>query len=189
MVKAEYKRDQVVTIISSVLEKIERTQPVPLDVVNEIRDLHDLIQQTRADLAQARPQDINGTMVPNATDELDEVVEETAKATDAIMDACDVMQSLDIPEPYKSAVVDQVTKIYEACSFQDITGQRIRKVVRTLRDIEGRIDNLLVAFPAGEGEKDAVKESGSVSPLLNGPQLGGQGVSQDEIDKLLASFD
>ena len=35
-----------------------------------------------------------------------------------------------------------VTRIYEACSFQDITGQRIGKVVTALKAIEGRVQQV-----------------------------------------------
>ena len=35
-----------------------------------------------------------------------------------------------------SALMDAVTKIYEASAFQDITGQRITKVVRMLQSLE-----------------------------------------------------
>jgi chemotaxis protein CheZ len=82
-------------------------------------------------------------------------------------------------------------KIFEACSFQDITGQRISKVVGTLREIEGAVDKLLNLF--GPGDADPLPEMEDTrsedEQLLNGPQLDGQGVSQDDIDKLLAEFD
>lgn len=81
-------------------------------------------------------------------------------------------------------------KIFEACSFQDITGQRIRKVVRTLTDIEERVGHLISLLgdkAAGTGDNED-KRVGDAR-LLNGPQLPPQAVSQDEIDKLLAELD
>ena len=43
---------------------------------------------------------------------------------------------------------DAVTQIYEACSFQDITGQRITKVVTTLKAIEGKVAHIISTFGA-----------------------------------------
>ena len=87
-------------------------------------------------------------------------------------------------------IEEQVIKIFEACSFQDITGQRITKVVATLKTIEGKVETLVNAlgnkmpgfYEDADGEDDEVS-------LLNGPQLPDQAISQDDIDKLLAEFD
>ncbi|MCK5167792.1 MAG: protein phosphatase CheZ, partial [Rhodospirillaceae bacterium] len=98
-----------------------------------------------------------------------------------------------------STLMSSTTKIYEACTFQDITGQRINKVVTTLQHIEGRIDLLIKVFEiktdkpitAKEEQKSnngEAKEAGD-GDLLEGPQIKGQGSSQAEIDDLLASFD
>ena len=84
-----------------------------------------------------------------------------------------------------------VTRIYEACSFQDITGQRITKVVRTLKSIEDRIAAIVATFAdRAPGTEDAPRAPPQDRPsLLNGPQLPGNGVDQAEIDRLLASLD
>lgn len=193
--KESYKRDEVAVILDTVLKKVEKPAPHN-DITKDIVELSETINKLRAKLAEARPQDISGSSSA-ATDELDEVVEETAKATDSIMDCCDELQALDIPEPHKQAVVDKVTRIYEACSFQDITGQRISKVVKTLKDIEDKIAAMMETLGPGiQDHIDAARaqDTSNDKPitdqdLLNGPQLEGQGVSQDDIDKLLAEFD
>jgi chemotaxis protein CheZ len=88
--------------------------------------------------------------------------------------------------------VDEHTgEIFTACSFQDITGQRITKVVRSLKFVEERVNALigmwgrdeLAATQAEAAPVDADKA------LLNGPQLAGQGVSQDDVDRLLKGTD
>lgn len=192
MAKDEYKRGEVETILNSVLSKVNNksAQP-PADITNDIKELADIIQKTRSELIQARPHDINDAFIPTATDELDEVVEETATATDKIMDQCDALQALDIPSPYKEQVGEKVTQIFEACSFQDITGQRIRKVVRTLQDIEEKIKHLttMLGIETDPNATPYVDGRKGDEALLNGPQLDNQGVSQEDIDKLLADFD
>ena len=85
-----------------------------------------------------------------------------------------------------------MTRIYEACNFQDITGQRINKVVKTLKYIEEKIDALLTAF--GEGLADAPPppppEPGDENArLMHGPQLPAVANKQDEIDAILASLE
>jgi chemotaxis protein CheZ len=92
-----------------------------------------------------------------------------------------------------------VTRIYEACSFQDITGQRIGKVVTALKAIETRISSVVSAASGMPGAVPAPAAAAVARPLddgrtegeklANGPQLPGSGVSQSEIDRLLASFD
>jgi chemotaxis protein CheZ len=93
-------------------------------------------------------------------------------------------------------IMNATTEIYEACGFQDITGQRITKVVKALKDIEEKIDALVEAFgseiakykksaPEEEPEPEAVTDE----DLLNGPQLKEKAQTQEEIDVLLASFD
>ncbi len=94
-----------------------------------------------------------------------------------------------------------MTRIYEACSFQDITGQRISKVVTVLQNVETRVDALLTAFGTEAGTAASGTEVSAEAPvttessadsekdLLSGPQGPGAGNSQEEIDALLASFD
>ena len=78
-------------------------------------------------------------------------------------------------------VQDETIKIYEACSFQDITGQRISKVVTALKIIETRIEAITGRYGMSNVAR-GVEESDS---LLNGPQSADLAISQDEIDKLL----
>jgi len=82
------------------------------------------------------------------------------------------------------------TQIMLACGFQDLTGQRINKVVSTLAFVEERVHNMISIW--GEdafsdlpvSDKDDTEEKPEDSELLNGPQLQGEGISQDDIDKL-----
>ena len=91
-------------------------------------------------------------------------------------------------ETTSAALQDATTRIYEACSFQDITGQRITKVVATLKTIDAKVAQIVAAF-SGRSIDVAVPEPEPVGALLNGPQLPGQAMDQSDIDKLLASFD
>ena len=64
------------------------------------------------------------------------------------------------------------TKIYEACSFQDITGQRITKVVTTLKTIESKVAHIVNTFGAtAAGTRVLSAHVATDADLLNGPQL------------------
>lgn len=96
-------------------------------------------------------------------------------------------------EAYQQLVNDKVMVIFGACSFQDITGQRISKVVETLEHIESRVSHFASAIgaedtelPSSEREDKRKKRKKRKNDLiLNGPAMDGKGVSQDDIDALL----
>ena len=101
-------------------------------------------------------------------------------ATGQILDSCEALEELAraLPDESALALTYAVTNIYEACNFQDITGQRIAKVVAALQAIESRIGNLLRTFGAHEGDG-----------LTVGPALPHRAVDQAEIDRIFAVID
>jgi len=129
-------------------------------------------------------------------DQLDAIVNATANATNTIMGAMekndDVTDALraKIDDPEMLLLLDQLNKnsgdVFEACSFQDITGQRISKVVKSITYVEERVNSLMNFWGPDELDKIEVKaaEKTEDEALLNGPQLDGQGLSQDDIDAL-----
>jgi chemotaxis protein CheZ len=78
--------------------------------------------------------------------------------------------------------------IFEACTFQDITGQRIGKVVEALRQLETRLTRFAAAVKAkDEGGIDPAEVERRVRNellILNGPQLKGPATAQDAIDAM-----
>ncbi|MFC0407514.1 protein phosphatase CheZ [Roseomonas elaeocarpi] len=164
----------------------------------ELEALGRTVAEAKAEIAALRVEDINGSHIPAATDELDAVVEHTATATNEILDVCETLEKLapSLPAAAADTVGVAVTRIYEACSFQDITGQRIGKVVTALKEIERRVQQVTQRF-GGQGQSapppsavitaEAARTEGE--RLANGPQLPAAATSQAEIDALLASFD
>lgn len=188
-----YSRKEVVNIIQSVLGNIGKDTDATRKLHDDLSSLATYIQNMRAELAQLRSNEISHNHIPSATDELDAVVGETAKATGTIMDSCDKIEHLGeaLNDKAREELMGAITAIYEACSFQDITGQRITKVVKTLKNIENKVAEILSAF--GHGDETSTTATVAVNAelpsLLNGPQLNGPATNQDEIDRLLASFD
>jgi chemotaxis protein CheZ len=167
-----------------------------LRLYHELEQLSRYIQSAKREIAALRPDDIS-ERIPAATDELDAVVGHTAEATGTILDACETMEKLapSMPGETGAAVANAVTRIYEACNFQDITGQRITKVVKTLKYIEEKIDALLAAFGEGLGSLQGLEPPPPAEPvdedarLMHGPQLPQEANQQAEIDAIMAEFD
>lgn len=193
-----YEKDQVIKIINSVISKVEQGEEETKSLLyNELQELQKIIEEARHEIGSTRPDEINAKHIPNATDELDAVVEATAEATGTIMDAAEVIMEKAgiVGGEHGDTITNEVMKIFEACSFQDITGQRITKVIKTLKDIEAKVSTIIQII-AGKipGISDVIKEPlpekelSEDEKLLNGPQLPGHAISQDDIDKLLEDF-
>lgn len=184
---AKFERSKVVQIVQSVISKMEVMSGDSLGTLRaELMQLEGAIEKTRHDLAITSGQSVNPLQ---ARDELDAVVSATKEATDNIMNACEAMQAFakGQNEDVQNMVNEQVTRIFEACSFQDITGQRIAKVISLLHVVEDKVGHMLAAINAEGGHAPAHKQDDDV--LMNGPQLPNNALSQEDIDKLLASFD
>ncbi|MEC8664859.1 MAG: protein phosphatase CheZ [Pseudomonadota bacterium] len=188
-----YGREQVIQIVNSVIAKVEEHhQPPQRDVLSEqLISLREIIEEARAQLVAARPGDIRGVHIPNATDELDAVVGATEEATGVIMDSCEHIQAQlsGVPQAISQEIDSQIIKIFEACSFQDITGQRITKVIKALQEIDIKISALLGETTiTAEMSQPQQADIDKPETLLNGPQMSDQAITQDDIDALLASF-
>jgi len=169
-------------------------------VYNELDGLAQIIRNAKAEIAEIRPDEISSRHLPVAQDELDAVVSATEAATNCIMAAAEKIEATAaaVGGEHADVLSEAVTNIYEACGFQDITGQRITKVVRTLHQIESKVTALLAAFgedikPAkkAEAKPEAGDANGQASlpgdrELLNGPQMPAAAISQDDIDAILS---
>jgi len=107
-----------------------------------------------------------------------EVIDDSAKALAAAMKTdydCGLAQEIQ----------DHVVKIYEACNFQDLSGQRIDHVIETLNMIEDQVEAMLDRHKGQPGEAPAAKPRHA---LLNGPRLDGDAgyTNQINIDKMFA---
>ena len=158
----------------------------------EVEALGHTIAGAKTEIAALRVDDITDNHIPFATDELDAIVDHTATATNAILSSCETLDEVarSVTGEPATRLQDATTRIYEACSFQDITGQRINKVVGTLKTIEAKVVQIVATF--GNGDRETLDEFAGVATdaaLLNGPQHPAVAMDQSDIDKLLASFE
>ncbi len=162
----------------------------------EIQKIAEYINQAKGEIAViAKTENPNsGKNLATAALELNEVVRHTEEATNVIMDNAE--RIIAIAAGMGDSGVELNTHglaILETCSFQDITGQRIRKVLKMIDQIELRVGNLIKLFGGTlpEGFKvGAIETSGSERPdehLMEGPQLAKNKPSQDDVDKLFNS--
>ena len=157
-------------------------------LVGVLQYLSDHIRHTRTELGALRPKGDRASLATTA-DELEEIVAETARAANEIMGAAEAIEQLmpRVDPDVAAELLAAVTRIYEASAFQDITGQRITKIIRAVQDIEEKIDTLVGACGEAEDGGGDPERTGDEA-LLNGPQLSKAANTQDDIDALFDSL-
>lgn len=179
---------------------------IPDDVAvlrRELLGLFDRIQTIRREIASIRKPGDDRDRFATMSDELDAIVTATEGATNSIMENAEAIDEVimavrpTVTDPDAAArldaIPDHIGGIFEACSFQDITGQRITKVVKTLQYIEKRVNALISVWGAAELSTVEPRDENDAMPpnddrrFLNGPQLDGQGVSQSDVDAIMGT--
>ena len=163
----------------------------------EIEKIALYISEAKSEIAAITlPEDKTGNEknIAHAALQLNEVVRHTEEATNLIMDKADAIMLIAgglADETASAQLAEHAVGILEACSFQDITGQRIKKVLNTLEQIEFRIAHVVKLF-GGDLPKNLVVgdiDNGHRRPdedLMAGPQLSKDKPTQDDVDKLFS---
>jgi chemotaxis protein CheZ len=166
----------------------------------ELDLIHDAISRTKREIAVLHGKSFDGNEMAKVTGELGAVVGGTEQATQQILEAAEsidqaasALAKVTSPDQQKilsEEIQERVISIFEACNFQDLTGQRISKVMATMKFIENHITIMMDIW----GGVDAIRahvppmaddREGSTR-LLNGPKLDGDAghASQNDIDAL-----
>jgi chemotaxis protein CheZ len=166
----------------------------------ELDLIHDAINRTKREIAVLHGKSFNGDEMAKVNGELGAVVGGTEHATQQILEAAESIDnaasalskntSLDQQKILSEEISERVVSIFEACNFQDLTGQRISKVMSTMKFIEQHINEMMNIW----GGVDAIKAHAPAhvdtregdDKLLNGPKLDGDvgHASQDDIDAM-----
>ena len=166
----------------------------------ELDLIHDAINRTKGEIATLHAKSFNGEEMAKVNGELGAVVGGTEQATQQILEAAEAIDNaasalgkVTSPDQQKilsEDIQERVVAIFEACNFQDLTGQRISKVMTTMKFIEQHILEMMDIW----GGVDAIKahappivdEREGDDRLLNGPKLDGDigHASQDDIDAM-----
>lgn len=157
-------------------------------VYRELREISDYIVNMRSEIAHLRAGELQSSRLPRAGEDLGAIVLATEEATNSIMEAAEAMMAAagEDEATLRNVVNDKVMSIFEACSFQDLTGQRIARVISTLEHVEARIGRFATAVKtdAGSDEPETARERRARELLLNGPQDKGVAIAQTDVDAL-----
>lgn len=185
MSKDLFDRNQVAQIVEHVVQKIAPSSVSSHAALWE--DLYKVVSQMRKELTTSDPEHIRA-LIPGALAELDAIKHATENAANTVMSACE-----DLRTRLGVAAEKEMTCIIEACTFEDLTGQRATKIRNVLETIDAHAADIATILRArfadieAEKPKQDITKQGDAS-LMTGPQLPGQGLSQAEIDALLDSF-
>ena len=191
--------DEVSKIVAEVMGSIHGDVAIEsLHFKDELKNLLSYIDQAKNEIASLRPKEYSVNKIPEASSELDAIVKGTEAAAEKIMDSADEIGELaeKCDEEVKAKLEEISTHLFEASGFQDITGQRVTKVVTTLAHLEEKLSALADAI--GDNDIDEVieeddnieKDYGAMAneEFLHGPQLEEEAQDQAAIDALFDDF-
>jgi len=193
MARAAGETDALIETYRAQIEQCEKLK-VELDLI------HDAISRTKREIAVLHGTSFNGEEMARVNGELGAVVGGTEEATQQILEAAEsidqaatALTKVNSPDQQKllsEEIQEHVVSIFEACNFQDLTGQRIKKVMNTMKFIENHITVMMDIW----GGVDAIKAHAPPTidlregdaRLLNGPKLEDDvgHASQDDIDAM-----
>ncbi len=162
--------------------------------MDEMQNLHEFIMETCAEIQSVKGEVTGSSSAVSLQSELEAVVKDAAEATNTILDAVEEIQKIidKLAPDAQNALTEYTTKIFEACSFQDLTGQRVSKAVKALGAVEDKVEKLLVTFTDiqiklnPESALPKKKDKLSDADLMNGPQL--EAPDQNSIDDLFSKL-
>jgi len=168
------------------------------ELSRQIVQLYEYMERIKSEVAAVKHPNAPIDHFNKAADQLNAIVEATENATNTIMEATEATSS--IAESLKDRIriaevsddldkiIENSNHVFEACTFQDITGQRIGKIVKTMNLLEGTLSSLVViigkdSIAALPVRVDEDPKDGEVS--MDGPALDGEeSVSQADIDAM-----
>jgi chemotaxis protein CheZ len=157
------------------------------------------LRRELATLHSGREQDF-----ASMSETLDDIVENTENASNTILESMEAideqvngLRAKGDPEVNAACdkINDRVNQVFEACSFQDLTGQRIQRLVKGLTFIEDRVNSMIKVWGRDEIAKVIDEVKHEVTPksqdqeLMHGPQSPSTAINQSEVDKLFSQAD
>lgn len=195
---ARRNRNADTRLVLDAIEKLERliahrSEPIEADRFRfDLVEMMNAITRTKAEIAAIRPGRDTASHFDQASNELDAIVDTTEKATSDILAAAERVQDIawrlreQGVDPSVCDLIDaHATEVYTACSFQDLTGQRIRKVIDVLRFLEARIDAMIKIWRLDDLEFVPPHVPAPPASLAQGPAKPGEGLEQQAVDNLL----
>jgi chemotaxis protein CheZ len=186
-------------IAAEVVEAYRREIAEVYELKAELDRMKSAIASTKREIATLHRSDHDGKGMRRVAGELDAVVDATEEATTTILAAVEDIEAQATMlragvgpgnNDCVGAILDRTVVLYEACNFQDLTGQRITKIVGVLKFVEERLDKVIGVWGGLEAFRELIDQEAGEAPgeraLLNGPKLDDDPghVSQNDIDAL-----
>jgi chemotaxis protein CheZ len=156
----------------------------------EVESVARYVSRLKREIGALRPTEIYRDRLPAAHGDLTTIKETTASSVNAIMTAAEGMLTSDASslDAYRAEVESKVMQIFEACSFQDLTGQRVQRIDELVGQMERRLQRFALAVnaadsTAGYDRETITREARREVLIVEGPQ-NGSGTDQGAIDKL-----
>ena len=209
------------------LERVQFFESLTKEVTGKIKDIAQELVDFRKDLQKKIEPgivEIAARDIPEASHQLEGINETLENSTMKIMDINDeqveiaqdqIEQLREIQSGGQTQATDRVSEVIdqqiaalekmnnlsmsmmEPLSFQDLVGQRIQKIVKLVKSMELRIEDLIISFgikiqkykeDPTKSYSDLHKEVEDYRSELMGPQGGGEGLDQNGIDALLSAL-
>ncbi len=213
----EARLSEILTTVQDLKRFLDPAQKLATDVIDayrteiaqvyqlraELDTMKEAISSTKREIASLYRSVNEGKGMRRVAGELDAVVGATEQATTSILagleDIENHAQMLRATggdtggNDHVGQILERIVTMYEACNFQDLTGQRIGKIVNVLKFVEERLDKMIGVWGGLDAFKDLIEhDAGAPAPtdeeksLLNGPKLEEDvgHVDQNDIDAL-----
>ena len=160
----------------------------------ELSVIYGAVERTRTEMTALGVEAQSNERTARASRELEAIVGGTEQATRSILQAAEEIDqaanalSASVKGSHEQGlahdVQERVVQIFEACNFQDLTGQRVGHVLETLKFVEEHIARLLAIWQDVEQFKPVALD---VDPeddrrFLNGPKLADDGGHSTQAD-------
>ena len=177
------RSEHLVTSMQAFFRRYDRS------LADEFKTIADYIARTRDEISALAPRNLSEERIPSAGAELDAIVRDTGEATHRIMTAAEALLAEQPADPAEAQafVSEKAIEILEACGFHDLTGQRISKVVQTLKLVEGRISRLAATLGVPDEAPPttlSAEDQRARDLMLNGPAINGPETDQAAIDAM-----
>ncbi len=122
------------------------------------------------------PEHFKETVEPQVEAQVKSIEDKTEHAADAILTACENVGSAikDAPAEIKSAVQNEINKIFEASNFQDLVAQHANEIRILMKDIKADMSDIQNITGETDGKVNPAERSRNSNKrpddhLLNGP--------------------
>lgn len=158
-------------------------------VRDDVLRMRQMLQRARQELAAT-----TDTRLQRMADELKSVRRDTDSATHKVLGAIEQIDDMaktlaaalkhDQHRALAQDIQEQATRVYEACNFQDIAGQRIANALLAIDAVEGQLARAVAALDDRVTAPAAIERNA----LVNGPKLDSDTghASQDDVDLIFS---